>query len=172
MPIVNKYKCNKCDFSMPGGWGGYQYVESKEGKRIECIHPVEEETIEEVLGEEKDNLELRKKRVGFNSYCLCLQCLQQFEADLRDEFSNSWRFHYNSPSGHIILNSIKKLVSINEMCIPNHVWKKMTKEWAKDERKCPSCGSNNIKTELELVGESCPMCREGLIEEIPTCIQC
>ena len=38
----------------------------------------------------------------------------------------------------------------------------------KDKRECPKCKSKNVKTELELVGEVCPKCNEGVIEEIWT----
>jgi hypothetical protein len=38
----------------------------------------------------------------------------------------------------------------------------------KDERECPRCKAKNVKTELEIVGEPCPKCKEGVIEEIWT----
>ena len=34
MPQVNKFKCNKCDFEMPSGWGGYMYVIGSFGARV------------------------------------------------------------------------------------------------------------------------------------------
>jgi predicted RNA-binding Zn-ribbon protein involved in translation (DUF1610 family) len=172
MPGINEYKCNKCGFSMPGGWGGYMYVEDHEGNRILIGHPAEDCQVEEVLGPDYNNLELREKKVGYNSYCLCLWCHHQFEADLRDEVPSGWRSYYKCPSEETILNGIKKLVSVNEMCIPKDLWKKISKAWGKDERKCPSCGSDDVKTESELVGEICPICREGVIQEIDTGIKC
>jgi len=143
------------------------YIEDNEGKRIVCPHPGEESTVAQVLGKDRDNLRFREKRIGFNSYCLCLSCLYQFEADLRDEVSNYERItDYDSPSEKVLLNGIKKLLRINEMCIPGDVWKQISKEWEKDERKCPSCGSNDVKTESELAGGPCPICAEGVIEVI------
>jgi len=38
----------------------------------------------------------------------------------------------------------------------------------KDKRECPECKSKNVKTELAMVGETCPKCKEGVIEEIFT----
>jgi predicted Zn-ribbon and HTH transcriptional regulator len=38
----------------------------------------------------------------------------------------------------------------------------------KDERRCPRCGSTNVKTVFELIGEKCPICKVGVIEEIET----
>ena len=37
-----------------------------------------------------------------------------------------------------------------------------------DKRECPKCKSKNVKTELEMVGETCPKCKEGVIEEVFT----
>jgi len=167
MPGINEYKCNICGFSMPIGSGGYMYVEDNEGKRIPCPHPGEEFTVAQVLGEDKDNLSLWEKRVGFNSICLCLKCHHWFDADLRDEVSNYERItYYNCPSEKVLLDGIKKLLSIKEMCIPGDVWKQIFKEWEKDERKCPSCGSDDVKTESELAGGPCPICAEGVIDVI------
>ena len=39
---------------------------------------------------------------------------------------------------------------------------------SKDKRQCPECKSKNVKTELEMVGEPCPKCKDGMIEEIWT----
>lgn len=50
MPPINEYKCNKCGFSLPMGWGGYIYVQDDNGKRIVCPHPGEGQTVAEVLG--------------------------------------------------------------------------------------------------------------------------
>jgi ribosomal protein S27AE len=38
----------------------------------------------------------------------------------------------------------------------------------KDKRECPKCNSRNVKTELEMVRETCPRCNRGVIEEIFT----
>jgi|YNPMSStandDraft_1061717.scaffolds.fasta_scaffold47458_2 predicted RNA-binding Zn-ribbon protein involved in translation (DUF1610 family) len=95
MPPINHYKCNKCGFALPSGWGGYMYVEDDKKKRIVCPHPVEDWTVAEVLGDNAP-IDLIKARTGFNSYCLCLDCLHQFEADLGDERANPWRGWYGA----------------------------------------------------------------------------
>jgi ribosomal protein S27AE len=38
----------------------------------------------------------------------------------------------------------------------------------KDERRCPRCGSTNVKTVFELIGQPCPRCKVGVIVEIET----
>jgi len=95
MPPINYYKCNKCGFALPSGWGGYMYVEDDKKNRIVCPHPEEYRTVVKVLGENAPE-NLIKARTGFNSYCLCLDCLHQFEADLGDEQANPWRKSYGA----------------------------------------------------------------------------
>lgn len=121
-------------------------LRNREKIRIECIHPGEEDTVEQMLGRNATP-EMRKERTGFNSYCMCLGCLHQFEADLRDEKINEWRLWYGYPSFEVGFRGTPTL---------------------KDERKCPRCGSSNVKTVFELIGKQCPKCKEGTIEEIGT----
>ena len=83
MPKINKCKCDICDLNFPEGWGGYMYVEDDNGKRIKCHHPCEGEAIGNVLGKNPSK-ELLEKRIGFNSDCICLDCLHQFKADLNN----------------------------------------------------------------------------------------
>ncbi len=136
MPLVNKYKCNKCGFSFPSGCGTYLYVENVAGARVSCPHPGEGEIIRLVLGQDVSIDEIRNK-TGFFSHCICLDCLYQFDADLGEDGY--------SPYGCNIENRIKK---------------------EKDKRKCPKCNSKRVKTVLELVRKSCPKCKEGIIEVI------
>jgi hypothetical protein len=70
-----------CEFHFPSGWGGYTYVTDLNGNRIICPHPLEDERIRKVLGEEA-SWELIQERTGFNSDCVCLECLTQFNLDL------------------------------------------------------------------------------------------
>ena len=81
MPLINIFRCDKCKFSLPSGWGGYMYVTNQADERIVCPHPSEYYTVIAVLGEEAPQ-ELIEQRTGFNSYCLCLNCLANFEMDL------------------------------------------------------------------------------------------
>ena len=55
------------------------------GRRIVCPHPSEYSTVEKVLGE-KASRETIEQRTGFNSFCLCLDCMENLKIDLkRDE---------------------------------------------------------------------------------------
>jgi hypothetical protein len=81
MPIIYEYRCDKCDLTLPTGWGGCMYVMSDAGYRVTCPHPEEKATIIDVLGENAPT-ELVHERTGFNSDCLCEDCLSQFSLDL------------------------------------------------------------------------------------------
>lgn len=137
MPPINEYKCNKCGYSFPRGWGGYMYVIDGSGKRIICPHPAEMHTVSKVLGENASR-ELIMDKTGFNSDCVCLNCLHQFELDIGDyEIAESWRYFYGA---------IRR----------------------RDERRCLYCNSVEVRTVFELIDEPCPKCKEGKIEEIIT----
>ncbi|MFC2008127.1 hypothetical protein ACFLT0_00340 [Chloroflexota bacterium] len=138
MPPINEYKCNKCGLTLQQGWGYRFYVEDDKGDRIDCHHPSERRYVEQVLGENAP-LELIRERTGFNSFCVCLDCLYQFQADLGE---SGW-----SPYEDLTVE----------------IGAKVKQE--KDKRECPQCNSVNVRTELELVGEACPKCKEGIIEE-------
>jgi hypothetical protein len=137
MPPIDEFKCNKCDFSLPRGWGGYMYVLSENGERLVCPHPAEYSKIKQVLGHIPSEEEIKQK-TGFNSYCVCLDCLHQFELDLgKNETANPWRENYSAQT-------------------------------PRDKRQCPECHSTDVKTEYELIGEPCPKCRKGKIKKIST----
>jgi predicted RNA-binding Zn-ribbon protein involved in translation (DUF1610 family) len=144
MPRINEYRCSKCDLSLPKGWGYYFYVENDKGERIVCYHPRERYDVKQVLGERASLLEVVRERTGFNSHCICLDCLHQFQADLGGSEM------YWSPY---------------ELYLESHLPRP---KQAKDKRQCPKCKSTNVKTELELVGQTCPKCKEGVIEEVWT----
>jgi hypothetical protein len=146
-------------------------MRDQEEIRVECPHPGELDTVMLVLGRNATP-DLIKERTGFNSHCVCLDCLHQFDADLRDEIANPWRLFYDAPDKGTFFRGLKKLFAVNEKCIPREVWKEISEDWEKDERKCPQCGSSNVKTVFELIGEPCPKCKEGTIEEIATGIMC
>ena len=144
MPRINEYKCSKCDLTLPKGWGYHFYVEDDKGKRVDCYHPSERRYVGQILGERVKSLEVVRERTGFNSYCICLDCLHQFCADLGGSEM------YWSPYELYL-----------EKYLPRP-------KQPKDKRQCPKCKSTNVKTELEMVGEPCPKCKEGIIEEIWT----
>lgn len=119
------------------------YVIDDSRNKIPCPHPGEAYTVYDVLGNEASD-ELIKERTGFNSYCVCLDCLQEFELDLGDEEKGQpWRFYY---SIMFHKGSLQK----------------------RDARRCPKCDSSDVKTVFELVGEACPKCKVGNIKVIET----
>ena len=160
MPALRSYKCNHCDFKLYSGWGGHVYVEDDNGKRVVCGHPNEDRIIEEVLNLEpgllvkmkfhKPSLFWSKKRrnqyneiknlvierTGFNSICFCPACKNNFHLDLGER-------------GAFFSNK-------NESSIAQQ----------KDKKQCPECGSKGIKPVHEYIGETCPNCGQGEIEEI------
>jgi len=113
--------------------------------RVRCPHPCESDYAMEILGRVSPDEYI--SRTGFNSYVVCLDCLHQFEADFRDEKVNEWRLWYGRPSFKEAFRGKPEM---------------------KDERKCPKCGSRNVKTVFEMIGEKCPKCKKGTIEEIET----
>ena len=141
MPRIDEYKCNKCGFALPEGWGYSFYVEDDKGDRIICPHPEERQYVEDVLGRNAPQ-ELIRERTGFNSFCVCLDCLHQFQADL-------------GISGWSPYEDFK--VPIGARVRPE-----------KDKRECPKCKSIRVKIELEMVGKVCPKCKEGIIVDIWT----
>ena len=138
------------------------YVEKDDGQRIPCRHPIEDSDIQQVLGcsfhdiglsvwgvsefgengkwwwsrKKKSTFKLIRQKTGYNSFCICSDCLSQFTSDLGDEESE-WRSAYG-----------------------------FCRE--KDERLCKKCLSKNVKTVFELIGHTCPKCKQGKIEEIVT----
>ena len=132
MPPINEYKCNQCDINLPKGWGTYMYVTDDNGNRVRCYHPSESRYVVEVLGE-SPSAELVYQRTGFNSCCICLECLAQFDVDFGKSYWTSKGFPDDRTG--------------------------------KDKRECPKCKSVRVQTELEMVGETCPKCKEGIIEK-------
>lgn len=114
------------------------YVIDSQGRRIMCPHPGEDQKVSYVLGKNASS-RLIRARTGFNSDCVCLECLAQFKLDIgNEEFSKfSWRYYYGA---------IKK----------------------RDKRKCPSCDSTKVRTVPEMVDQECPKCKIGHIREIWT----
>lgn len=96
------------------------YVVDGNGNRKACPHPGELYTVRKVLGANAST-ELIKERTGFNSHCICLDCIEQFNLDLN-----------------------------------------------RDSINCPVCQSEHVKSLRDMIGQTCPECREGAIQEIAT----
>jgi len=157
MPHIDLFRCNKCDFQLPTGSGYYLYVENNKGKRIPCPHPAERERVEKVLGKEASE-ELIFERIGFNSRCVCLDCLYQFEADL-GVFPFYWSpFHFRT----VFLDTPR--TESNRKFVP----KQRLPIKAKDKRECPKCKSQRVQRVLQLISKNCPKCKDGVIERVWT----
>lgn len=149
------------------------YVEDKKGKRIICPHPGEMGKVKSVLGKNISEKVFREK-TGFNSYSICLDCLYQFEADLRDEKNNPWRFYYGNlyqqeaylNTNHGLSWQFLSWADLDDEKSNPQRFVHDTKE--KDRRECPKCKSQNVKTVFELIGKICPKCKKGIIKEIET----
>ena len=125
-------------------------MENDKGERMQIPHPAEmgvffEPSKISIFGDIKFG-KLRKginETTGFNSDCLCLNCLRRLKLDMGDaeDAKEPWRYFYGA---------VKR----------------------KDERKCLHCNSRNVKTVFELIGEPCPKCKKGIIEEIETGVIC
>lgn len=190
MPQINKFKCDKCNFSFPEGWGGYQYVMDAKGKRVICRHPGEGLTIERVLGKElgpvpfdlakknpkkfnlvmKKHLELYRERVGFNSHCICLECLNQFEADFGENVCSVDDKKVVIPCKHC--PTCGYLVSLDvsscDMCgsefkdLPTEVVMKKIGT----ESPCVDCGSREVYIYTDDASEKKLVCMDcGLYDE-------
>jgi predicted RNA-binding Zn-ribbon protein involved in translation (DUF1610 family) len=80
MPPINAFRCSKCGFALPSGWGGQFYVMDDSRNRIIPPHPSEFSTMDEILGKNPPR-EVYEARTGFNSDALCLSCLKKFTMD-------------------------------------------------------------------------------------------
>ena len=112
MPPIRKYICNACTLEFYAVWGGFAYVEGYDGKRVILNHPLENSIIERTLNipsgildslwEEKpkwwwskerrrdyqkrlDIYDTVKARRGLLSDCICLDCTQVQQLDLKKD---------------------------------------------------------------------------------------
>lgn len=80
MPPIDAFRCTKCGFALPPGWGGRFYVIDDDGDRVMPGHPGEEHAINTILGKDAPR-EIREARTGFNSDSICLDCFHEFQMD-------------------------------------------------------------------------------------------
>ncbi len=84
MPTWTKAKCNNCDFSMPLYPSSKSYIIDDNGEKILLRHPGENATIKRVLGDDY-TIELFRKRTGFVSWMICLDCFYRFDLDMKED---------------------------------------------------------------------------------------
>ena len=175
MPKVYEYKCDTCPFTVPSLWGGELFVVDGNGNRVECGHPLESRHIFAAVGEPyyADATQLGialvegsghpadcnsdgactclharvRERIGWASDCVCVDCLAQCRLDLGDDertTRNQWQWLQSYAKGR-----------------PG---------W--DKRECPSCGSLNVHSVTEMLGQPCPKCHKGVFVKLLTGMQC
>ena len=93
MPPWTKAKCNNCDFSMPLSTFLRSYIVDDNGEKISLRHPGENATIKRVLGDDY-SIELLRERIRHISWVICLDCLHEFNLDMKDD----------SKANHVISN--------------------------------------------------------------------
>ena len=142
MPKLSIFECDTCKGGFHFGWGGHDYVEDDEGNRIVCPHPQEYQTIRKVL--ELDNTEKFPKPKWWWS--------KKKKKDLRESVD---RF-------------VAERTGFHSFCVCLDCKTGNDLDLKKDQKICPMCNSENIKTIIELVGEVCPLCGEGKIIERDT----
>ena len=169
MPDLSDYKCDTCDFCAESHWGGHLIVVNDSGDRSGCAHPSEHNTIFRqagrpyykdawrlwtALGEGTDHppdcnkdgtctcLHARvRERIGWASDCVCQDCLAQCQLDLGDNEEitrDQWEWR--------------------------QLYAKGRPGW--DERKCPACGSANVRSVTEMLGKPCPKCGTGTFVKV------
>lgn len=145
MPPINNYVCNVCKINFHTGWGGYEYVESPDGERIPCPHPGENSTIAEVLNIDYEDV-----------------------SQVRYKEPRWWW----SRRRRKIKQLIQDKTGFHSFCVCLNCKKSSYHNVRKDKLQCPGCQSSEVVTILDLVGQKCPLCAEGFIEEIVTGLEC
>ena len=145
MPPINNFICNICKTNFHTGWGGYEYVESPNGERICCPHPGEDHTIADVL-----------------------------QIDYKDVSQVRWGepLWWWSRRRRQINQLVQNKTGFNSFCICLNCKKTGYLNVLRDKLQCPDCQSSKVMTILDLVGKKCPLCAEGIIEEIVTGMEC
>jgi hypothetical protein len=149
MPSVNVYKCNTCDLKFPVGWGGYIYVENDKGERVICMHPGEDHDIQNVLG-------VCYKSIGLRVY-------NEIDVSLKRTLKWWW-----SKKRKDTCRLLHAKTGYMQDCLCLDCLQRLEIDLIKDQRVCNKCHSTNVKSLLELLGGTCPQCKEGIIVEIPT----
>jgi DNA-directed RNA polymerase subunit RPC12/RpoP len=156
MPLINKYRCDRCDLTLPTGWGGNMYVTDRKGKRIVCPHPGEWRTVERVIKE------------SYPEHSEELEGLWDMAAIVRRIRARVLAALTACPRPFDIGLFIDSRIGFNAHCLCYACLNQFKIDLKRDRRKCPSCGSRDVRSVRESVGRKCPKCREGRIREILT----
>ncbi|MBM3497768.1 MAG: hypothetical protein FJX74_03770 [Armatimonadetes bacterium] len=165
MPPIHGYRCNQCDFAFPEGWGGNLYVIDDAGDRQVVCHLGESVEVERVLGPTPD-ARLVQDRTGFHSFCVCLDCVAQFDLDLGDETVNPWREWYARKG--LYLGRWKPGCFLAPVLLGGRERMPCGTTKGRDTRTCPKCGSPHVRTCFEMIDHPCPQCKTGVVVEVDT----
>ena len=78
--MIFALQCDRCDFRVGPTGGGYTYVVDANGNRVDCLHLLEERTIERVTGMSWEAASA-KGLVHYMIEVLCSRCAQVFDAE-------------------------------------------------------------------------------------------
>ena len=200
------YCCPLCRFQIGRGWGGCLYIEDEQGVRVNCPHPSEDAAIRDVVrrdsrlrvgnGEwwEPDKVcevaSVVYARLGFESDCVCGDCLHVFRADfgelakgIRLHFAvvgagyaceapcREWRQTFVESSTQADSEDMHRFMMDDEAERQvTQLLRKRTpnRPTRKDELQCPKCSSRDVATVRAIVGTACPKCGDGVVEAVWT----
>jgi len=124
------------------------YVLNYDGVRVECSHPGEDYMVERELGLPE----------GIMTSLLFVEPKWWWSKKKKAEFEHT----------RSIIESARARTGFMSDCICTDCLQLQTLDLDRDERKCITCSSSNVKTQNELVGHRCPKCNKGKIVEIDT----
>ena len=136
MANVWQFKCDKCDFSFPEGMRGMD-IFVKDNAGNKIICPPGQETT-------KAMEILGVSRKSFDNYLLHKR--DNIPAPELDLIEKRLGYDYES---------------VCQDCL--NIFKFSPKT---EPRKCPKCGSENVKTRTELQGQLCPKCKVGVLNTV------
>lgn len=149
MPPINRYHCDECDFEMAQGWGGQMYV-------VADVCPFCGETLRRT-----------------NDYCSgCGTLVETIDA------GESERVVCPHPGEDRTVRAVlgddvseekyESRTGFSSNCVCTDCLEQFKLDVERDERRCPECGSDAVRTEQELVGDRCPKCEDGTFVETST----
>lgn len=150
MPPINRYECDVCALKLPSGWGGCAYVTDFDGNRVTLPHPAEERYMAKILG------------ISENVFQLFDQPKWWWPKKRKADYATRKQLR----------DAAYARTGFISFCICTDCLEQQGLDLEKDERKCLSCSSANVKSIKEILGSLCPSCKQGTIIEIETGIVC
>jgi hypothetical protein len=160
MPLISDFRCDRCGFVLPTGWGGADYVLDEAGTRIVCPHPAEQAKAIQVISRSIPDFaeQLRRTRARFYRQRLQLQTWLA-RVQRRAPPVDPWTI-------------LRERTGFNADAVCRRCLEQFELDTERDPRICPACGDPDVKTVSELVDRSCPECILGVIRCIRTGAEC